>query len=144
MTSGWSATRRRCAATSGASSAGWRRSIPFAEDLLTAYYCAFDRHTPTHVRVALLGALAYFISPFDFVPDMLPIVGLTDDAAVLATAIKLVWDNIQPVHREAASATLARLERQRALIRRALARSGSSATSESLGCVLIEDSSIFA
>lgn len=83
--------------------------IPFAEDLLTAYYCAFDRYTPTHVRVVLLGALAYFIMPFDFMPDMLPIVGLTDDAAVLATAIKLVWDNIQPVHREAASATLARL-----------------------------------
>jgi len=35
--------------------------LPFAEDLLTAYYCAFDRETPTHVRVALIGALAYFI-----------------------------------------------------------------------------------
>ena len=54
------------------------------------------------MRVALLGALAYFIAPFDILPDVLPIVGLTDDAAVLAAAIKLVWDNIKPVHREAA------------------------------------------
>ena len=93
----------------------WRKfgrlaaQIPFAEDLLTAYYCALDRQTPTHVRVALFGALAYFIAPFDFVPDMLPIVGLTDDAAILAAAIKLVWDNIKPAHREAAHEALARL-----------------------------------
>ena len=82
--------------------------IPFAEDLLTAYYCAFNRQTPTHVRVALLGALAYFISPFDILPDVLPIIGLTDDAAVLATAIKLVWDNIKPEHRDAAQVALAK------------------------------------
>jgi uncharacterized membrane protein YkvA (DUF1232 family) len=64
--------------------------LPFAEDLLAAYYCAFDRETPRHVQVALLGAIAYFILPFDFVPDMLPVLGFTDDAAVLATAIRMV------------------------------------------------------
>ena len=83
--------------------------IPFAEDLLTAYYCAFDRYTPKHVRIALIAALAYFIAPFDIVPDMLPVVGLTDDAAVLAATFKLIWDHIQPVHREAARAALARV-----------------------------------
>jgi uncharacterized membrane protein YkvA (DUF1232 family) len=64
--------------------------IPFAEDVLTAYYCAFDRGTPTYVRLALLGALAYFIDPFDLMPDVLPIIGLTDDAAVIGAATKLV------------------------------------------------------
>jgi uncharacterized membrane protein YkvA (DUF1232 family) len=94
----------------------WRKlgrlaaQIPFAEDLLTAYYCAFDRQTPTHVRVALFGALAYFIAPFDVLPDMLPIVGLTDDAAIIATVLKLVWDNIKPTHREAAQDALKRLK----------------------------------
>jgi uncharacterized membrane protein YkvA (DUF1232 family) len=83
--------------------------VPFAEDLLTAYYCAFDRRTPVYVRVALLAALAYFIDPFDLIPDVLPIIGLTDDAAVLATAIKLVWDQIKPEHRDAARAALSRL-----------------------------------
>jgi uncharacterized membrane protein YkvA (DUF1232 family) len=82
--------------------------LPFAEDLLAAYYCAFDRQTPRHVQVALLGALAYFILPFDFVPDMLPILGFTDDAAVLATAIRMVANNITPEHREAARAALKR------------------------------------
>jgi uncharacterized membrane protein YkvA (DUF1232 family) len=82
--------------------------MPFAEDLLTAYYCAFDRGTPRHVQVALIGALAYFVLPFDIVPDMLPVLGFTDDAAVLATALKLVASNIRPEHRDAAAAALAR------------------------------------
>ena len=75
--------------------------LPFAEDLLAAYYCAFDRQTPGHVRVVLLGALAYFVLPFDAIPDMLPLFGFTDDAAVLATAIKLVSDSMLPEHRAA-------------------------------------------
>ena len=93
----------------------WRKlgkfaaQIPFAEEALTAYYCALDRRTPTHVRVALIGALIYFISPLDLFPDVLPIVGFTDDAAVLAGAFKLVWDNIKPAHRDAARQTLERL-----------------------------------
>jgi len=82
--------------------------LPFAEDLLAAYYCAFDKQTPRHVQVALLGAIAYFILPFDFIPDMMPILGFTDDAAVLATAIRLVATHIKPEHRDAARAALKR------------------------------------
>jgi uncharacterized membrane protein YkvA (DUF1232 family) len=83
-------------------------NLPFAEDLLAAYYCAFDKQTPRHVQVALLGAIAYFILPFDFIPDMMPILGFTDDAAVLATAIRLVASHIRPEHRDAARAALKR------------------------------------
>jgi len=86
--------------------------IPFAEDLLTVYYCALDRRTPTYVRIALFAALAYFIDPFDVVPDVLPIIGLSDDAAVLAGSIKLVWDNIKPEHRDAAHDALKRMTEQ--------------------------------
>jgi uncharacterized membrane protein YkvA (DUF1232 family) len=83
--------------------------LPFAEDLLSAYYCAFDRQTPRHVQAVLIGAIAYFILPFDFIPDMLPVLGFTDDAAVLATAIRLVAAHITPEHREAARAKLKRI-----------------------------------
>ena len=82
--------------------------LPFAEDLLAAYYCAFDKQTPRHVQVALLGAIAYFILPFDFMPDMLPLLGFTDDAAVLATAIRMVAGHITQEHRDAARAALKR------------------------------------
>ena len=86
----------------------WRKTkrvaagLPFAEDLLSAYYCAFDRQTPLKVRAVLLAALAYFVVPLDIAPDMLPLLGFADDAAVLATAIKLVVESIRPEHREAA------------------------------------------
>jgi len=83
--------------------------LPFAEDLLSAYYCAFDRQTPRLVQATLLGALAYFILPFDIIPDMLPVLGFTDDAAILATAIKLVSSHIKPEHHEAARTALRRL-----------------------------------
>ena len=60
------------------------------------------------MQAVLLGAIAYFILPFDFMPDMLPILGFTDDAAVLATAIRMVSSHITPDHREAARAALKR------------------------------------
>jgi uncharacterized membrane protein YkvA (DUF1232 family) len=82
--------------------------LPFTEDLLAAYYCAFDKQTPRHVQVALFGALAYFVLPFDFIPDMMPVLGFTDDAAVLATAIRLVATHITEDHRQAARAALKR------------------------------------
>src|SRR5260221_8548187 len=85
-----------------------RGALSFAEDLVAAYFCAFDRNTPRRVQVALIGALAYFVLPFDFIPDMLPVIGFTDDAAVLATAIRLVAVHITPQHRDAARRVLAR------------------------------------
>jgi len=83
--------------------------LPFAEDLIAAHYCAFDRQTPFKVKAALVGALAYFVLPTDAIPDVLPVIGYTDDAAVLAAAIKLVASHITPDHREAARRTLARM-----------------------------------
>jgi uncharacterized membrane protein YkvA (DUF1232 family) len=83
--------------------------IPFAEDAFAAYYCALDRQTPLHVRAILWGALAYFVLPFDVIPDYLPLIGYTDDAAVLATAIQMIASNLKPEHREAARRALTRL-----------------------------------
>jgi uncharacterized membrane protein YkvA (DUF1232 family) len=96
----------------------WRKAarvavrLPFAEDLLAAYYCAFDQATPAHVKAALVGALAYFVLPFDFMPDVLPLLGFTDDAAVLLTALRIVAGHLRPEHRDAARATLARMKEQ--------------------------------
>ena len=93
----------------------WRKlgrvlaQVPFAEDLLAAYYCAFDRTTPAHVKAPLVAAIAYFVLPMDAIPDFLPVLGFTDDAAVLAAALKLVSDHITPRHRESAKIKLTEL-----------------------------------
>lgn len=87
--------------------------IPFAEDLAAAYFCAFDPATPSRVRGLLLAALAYFVLPFDAIPDFVAGLGFTDDAAVLAGAIALVAKHITAVHRQKARATLGLPEAQR-------------------------------
>ncbi len=85
-------------------------SIPFAEDAMASYYCAFDKSTPSHVRGALIGALAYFIVPTDLLPDFLPALGFGDDAAVIAATLQLVSSHIKPEHREAAKRAFAEIE----------------------------------
>ena len=85
--------------------------VPFAEDLVAAYYCVIDRDTPPQVRATLIGALAYFVLPADAVPDILAGLGFTDDAAVLFAALKLVGGHVTTAHRVAARAALARLGR---------------------------------
>lgn len=76
--------------------------IPFAEDVAAAYFCATDKNTPLKVRGTLLAALAYFIMPIDMVPDILAVVGLTDDIAVLTAALTLVQSHVTEEHREKA------------------------------------------
>ena len=82
--------------------------ISVVEDILTAYHCAADNHTPVYVKGVLLAALAYFIVPTDVIPDFLAAVGFTDDAAVILAAISSVHENVRPEHRRAARAFLDR------------------------------------
>ena len=93
----------------------WRKllreaaKIPFLEEVLTAHYCAFDRQTPLYVKAILIGAITYFVVPMDLIPDYIPVVGYTDDAAVVGAAVKAVAAHIRPEHRTAAQLVVARL-----------------------------------
>lgn len=80
--------------------------IPFAEDLVAAFYCATDPSTPSRVKLILMGAIAYFVLPTDAVTDFLPLIGFADDAAVLAAAITQVASSITEEHRDKARETL--------------------------------------
>jgi uncharacterized membrane protein YkvA (DUF1232 family) len=84
--------------------------IPFAEDVLAAFYCAFDPLTPLKVKGILLGALAYFIMPIDVIPDVLLGLGFTDDMAVLYTAISMIRSHMTQAHRDKAKDTLEKLK----------------------------------
>jgi len=74
-------------------------SLPFAEEVAAAYYCAMDTKTPLKVRATLMAALAYFIMPLDAVPDLLAFVGFSDDLAVLTAAVTLIGANMTDEHR---------------------------------------------
>ena len=83
--------------------------LPFADQLLAAYYCAIDPRTPLQARAILYGALAYFILPFDIIPDFIVGLGYTDDAAVLAAAIRSILPHIKDDHRTKAKAAMEKL-----------------------------------
>ncbi|MFQ3788887.1 YkvA family protein [Halomonas sp. A29] len=78
------------------------------EPALKMYYSAQDPSTPLWAKTAIYGALGYFISPIDAIPDLTPIIGYTDDMGVLAGALAIVAAHINDKHREQAKATLAR------------------------------------
>ena len=80
--------------------------IPFAEDAAAAYFCATDPATPSKVKATLFAALAYFVMPFDLIPDFIAVIGFTDDAAVIALALSMVAGAIRPEHRARARAAL--------------------------------------
>lgn len=80
--------------------------VPFAEDLVAAYYCALDPKTPGKAKAVLLGALAYFIMPVDAIPDVLAFVGFSDDIAVLTLALATIRSNLTDAHRIAARRSL--------------------------------------
>ena len=86
------------------------KRIPFAEDLLAAWFCARDPATPRRVRMTLLAALGYFVLPVDAIPDIMPLLGFTDDAAVIAALVATLGANIKRRHRDQASDTLERLK----------------------------------
>jgi len=59
-------------------------------------------------KAIIIGALGYMISPLDVVPDAVPIVGLTDDMAVLLYVLKKIWVDVEPEIKEKAKEKLAK------------------------------------
>ena len=83
------------------------RTIPFMDEVVAAYFAMLDPQTPMQARLPLIGALAYFVLPFDFVPDFIFGVGFLDDASILAATIASVRSSITEDHREVARQALA-------------------------------------
>jgi len=57
---------------------------------LWLYYAAQMPNTPAWAKTVIYGALLYFILPIDAIPDMIPVVGYSDDLGALASAVTAV------------------------------------------------------
>lgn len=65
--------------------------------VFTLYYTLQDEKVPVKHKAYIIGALGYFILPVDLIPDgILPVIGFTDDIAVMTLVINLIKDNITP------------------------------------------------
>jgi uncharacterized membrane protein YkvA (DUF1232 family) len=49
-----------------------------------------DRRVPRRAKVALGALLLYLVTPFDLVPDFIPVVGQVDDAILVAAVLAYV------------------------------------------------------
>lgn len=92
----------------------WDKVVKFAktagreviEKALWLYYAAQQPDTPVWAKTAVYGALGYFISPIDAIPDITPVIGYVDDLAVLAAAVATVSTYITAEVKERAAEKL--------------------------------------
>lgn len=65
--------------------------------VFTLYYMLQNDKVPLKHKAYIVGALGYFILPIDFLPDgILPVIGFTDDIAVMTLVLNLVKDSVTP------------------------------------------------
>ena len=76
------------------------------EPALKMYYAAMDADTPAWAKTTIIAALGYFISPVDAIPDIVPVVGYSDDLGVLAAALAATAVHIKDEHVRKAKETL--------------------------------------
>ena len=62
--------------------------------LVRAYASGEYRKLPWKSLVSIVGVLIYFVSPLDFIPDFLPIVGMADDLALILWLFKTLGDDL--------------------------------------------------
>lgn len=63
--------------------------------LLQAYFSKKYTTIPWGSLVILVGAVIYFVSPLDLMPDWIPLAGFIDDAAVLVFVLKQINADLQ-------------------------------------------------
>jgi uncharacterized membrane protein YkvA (DUF1232 family) len=84
----------------------WARSLK--RDVHALYLAARDPRVPWYVKALAIGIAAYALSPIDFIPDFIPVLGYLDELIILPLAIMLVVRLIAPEvmaeHRTAAAA----------------------------------------
>ena len=71
-----------------------RTDVPVLVRFVRAYLRGDYRKIPWRSLVLATGALVYFVTPADMIPDVLAGVGFLDDAAVLAYVVKSLRDHL--------------------------------------------------
>ncbi len=73
---------------------------------LLLYYLIKDNSVPLKVKITIAAALGYFILPTDAIPDIVPIIGFSDDLGVLIFALAQISSHITTEVKEKAKGQL--------------------------------------
>ena len=63
--------------------------------LIKAWLAGGYKDISTKSIVILIGAILYFLNPFDAIPDAIPVLGYVDDVAVVGWIVKTLKDEIE-------------------------------------------------
>ena len=69
--------------------------IPTLISLLRSFIKKEYTEVPLGTIISIIGALIYFLSPVDAIPDIIPGAGYLDDAGVLGVCLKLINDDVE-------------------------------------------------
>ena len=77
----------------------WRKwASVLKQDTYALYLASRDRRVPLAAKIVLIVVVAYALSPIDFIPDFVPVLGYLDDMILvplgIALAIKLIPDEV--------------------------------------------------
>lgn len=86
--------------------------VQFEGEVLALYRFMCDPAAPAAAKGVAVAALLYFVMPIDVVPDWIPMLGFTDDAAVIAAAVGFLGPILQPYRDAAKGHARAKAERQ--------------------------------
>ena len=71
-------------------------------NLYVLWYVLAGKSTPLKMKLLIAGTIVYFILPVDFIPELVPILGITDDAAALVACISAITSSVTPEIKEKA------------------------------------------
>ena len=66
------------------------RARVLKRDTFVLYLAARDPRTPWYAKVLAAAVVAYALSPFDLIPDFVPVLGYLDDLIIVPLGIVLV------------------------------------------------------
>jgi uncharacterized membrane protein YkvA (DUF1232 family) len=66
----------------------WARQLK--QELYALYLAYRDPRVPWYARIVTAGVVAYAFSPFDLIPDFIPILGYLDDLLLVPLGVWLV------------------------------------------------------
>jgi uncharacterized membrane protein YkvA (DUF1232 family) len=74
------------------------KKIRFAKDVRALYRYMRDKNVPWYRKSVVVGALIYFITPIDLIPDFIPFFGYLDDLGVIMATIKFLGKELVPYY----------------------------------------------
>ena len=78
----------------GASYSAAKDHINVLVRMIRSYAKGEYRAIPGKTLLRMVAVLVYFVSPIDFIPDVLPVLGLTDDIALILWLVSAISDDI--------------------------------------------------